>query len=376
MPAGEVFEITYRGNYGGVNVAAPENIIPATDTPFVDNFIFRNRELRTRPKLRSHIPGLLNNVPFGGLTSFLDSNNVVHTVGFAQTGVFQLNSNWPNVVSFGEPAWNQIGPFDDQDKVPNNPWAIVNSVNRLYFTNGSSRIYQWDGISNTIVTTTSICGGTFLVELDAHLLCLATTENVSGVVTNYPARVRWSQSANFAQFDPAVNPGAGFNDMLDVPDSITGIMTIGRVGFVFRANGITELVPVNRGTAPFDFNHLWASDRGIGNIYAQSIANYGSVGIFISTDEIYQMGISSFEEIGRNSLNAIMDDLAEAGPNVFAAIVPQWIKNFIYLVYLLTIQKSDGTSVIWMYAIRDKNWTRFTSKRGFPTAKFRHVISR
>src|SRR5208337_1459058 len=107
-------------------------------------------------------------------------------------------------------------------------------------------------------------GAYFLIELNAQLVMLNTIESVGG---NYTQRIRWSPSGIPTIWDPNVNIGAGFNDELDVADAITGAFTVGTTAFILRNNGITEMISNSgSGTNPFSFNHLWASDRGIGNI--------------------------------------------------------------------------------------------------------------
>src|SRR5262249_4464516 len=156
--------------------------------------------------------------------------------------------------------------------------------------------------------------GNFLTELDNHILLAYVTETLNSVTIPVANRIRWSNNGfsptntagvfggnlgtSAATFDPTIFVSAGSNDFLDCPDIITGLMTLGRDGYVFRQNGITHLSPTGRGSAPFDFNHLWASQNGIGNIYPFSIAQYGNMGIFISFEQIYQITPGGMQPIG------------------------------------------------------------------------------
>jgi len=185
-------------------------------------------------------------------------------------------------------------------------------------------------------------------------------------------------------------------------------MMLGRVGYIFRSNGITEIDPTGIGTAPFDFNHLWASQLGIGNIKYTGIAQYGTTGVFVSSDNIYSVQSYQISAIGGTARDAIYADLSlnsnaavnatygtNAPPfpqNVFSALVPLFSSgvgnvpnagsglnagylygqsandtSFIYLVYILCIPMVGGTKV-WVYSFEDQNWTDFFLVNDWVTA--------
>jgi len=197
-------------------------------------------------------------------------------------------------------------------------------------------------------------GAYFLIELNAQLIMLNTVESTG----NYPQRVRWSPSGIPTIWDPNVNIGAGFNDELDVPDAITGAFTVGTTGFILRTNGITELTSSGiSGENPFAFNHLWASDRGIGNVLPFGYASFGPIGIFISVDDIYNVSLGGFNKIGGAARDAIYQDIAAATYYIIGEIVPYYQNNYIYNNYRLTIPQGIN-SVTWVYSIEDQYWTR------------------
>lgn len=377
------FEIPYKGPWKGTNTMAPETDIDPAETPSANNFLYRIRELRSRPRQKFALPGVPGDAVFNGIVTFLDSNDVVHTVCVTPTGLYQLNAGWQTNLS---KAWNLIGVYASQPG-PNVPIAHATFVNKFYWTNGANHLYQWDGITSptklkptpfvdaaTIsqpVAGTTV-GAFFMGELNSQLIMLNTVEGKGNGFSNFPQRVRWSASGNPTIWDPTVDISAGYVDELDVPDSITGFFTIGRNGFIFRSNGITEMVPTGVGTNPYDFNHLWASDRGIGNIYAFSVASYGPVGFFISNDDVYEVSLGGFERVGGNSRDAIFNDLVSTTSNPVAAVLPYITQNFIYLMYVLTIPVGNNT-IMWVYSVDDKSWTRWTKQNGLYTGKARFV---
>lgn len=425
------FEITYKGPFRGNNISLPEDVIPIDYSPSLNNYILKYGEIRTRPN--SSINTILapnDNFPIGLITSFVDANNVFHTVAVTASGLWQLNGNWNRIPKKRQKTWNKIGQYPVA-----NPLGIpVNSavfINKIFWTNGGTNLWYWDGISNigapnlwqkntaykqgtqiqdkngflqvaqnsgvsgsaipawsvtlsgvtTDGTTAPIswinngkpapadgfsaaavidatngytAGAYFLIELNSQLLMLNTTESIGG---NFTQRIRWCPSGMPTIWDNNINIGAGWNDELDVPDSITGAFTVGTTAFILRNNGITEVTSTGNAENPFNFDHLWASDRGIGNVFPFGYAAFGPLGIFLSSDEIYNVSLGGFNKIGGTSLDAIYGDLSESVGIPLASIVPYYSNKYIYNHYRLAIPQSKG-SVLWNYSFQDQSWVR------------------
>lgn len=431
------FEIKYQGPFKGNNVALPEDVIGREYSPFLNNFILKNGELRTRPWSGNILPPTPDGFPIIGITSFLDANNVFHTVAVTGTGLFQLNKNWNRLPYTPLKTWSRVGTYPIQPG-PNIPFASSVFTNKIFWTNGGTNLWFWDGIASvnsprkwqsntsyvqgtqiqdtngnlqvaqnagisgstqptwintlgsTVVdntgtgfSTTPItwqengkaalngfgftnaayvdaangvtAGAYFLIELNAQLLMLNTVESVGG---NFPQRIRWCASGLPTVWDSNLNIGAGFNDELDVPDAITGAFTVGTTAFVLRTNGITEItINGSSATNPFAFNHLWASDRGIGNVFPFGYASYGPLGMFIALDDIYNVSLGGFKKVGGVSRDAIFNDLAAATNIPIASILPQYSSNYVYNHYRLEIPQGPN-SVRWRYSFEDDSWQR------------------
>lgn len=404
--AGKPFEITYSpagwsappggiaagwsSPYGGLNVQTPENLIGPQYTPAMNNFMFRNSELRTRPLLRRFMPGPDGTNKILGGTSFLSVQGVWHTVCWTANGMFQLQPNSDQIVAVGGNPWAFVGGVQMAQSNIVYPRAFQNI---LYYTNGNGHLSMWDGIAahpvqdaafsgatNPPPGNATTYGGAYLGELDSHLLIANVTEVTNNIVSFFPQRVRWSNigfnpgtslgsgglGANLgtagATFDPSININAGVNDFIDVPDVISGLMFMGQMGYIFRPNGITEVFPTGNGQVPFDFNHLWASEKGIGNVYPATIAQYGNFGVFVASDNVYKVsGQASIGAIGGGARDAIMVDLASTQNTPRAVITPGFQLGFTYLVYLLIIPLPGGGSRIYVYSFEDDNWAMWTA---------------
>jgi len=356
----------------------------------MSGIMLRNAELRSMPPfvLKFPAPDAIN--PILGQYSFIDVNNVAHTVMWTSRGLWQLSGNNPPLAA----SWSILGG----PAMPPNPVSYRAFANTMYYTNGAPFVGSWDGITQQPTSTTTfgdasiaasvagiskadsptiIAGSTgplaigalFLAELDNHILLANVTVldqlgvNASpsgaitpaGVIFNFPQRIWWSANGLPNQWDFAANTNAGENDFLDVPDQITGIITLGIAGYIFRSNGITQFVPTGNGLVPFQFDHLWASDHGVGNIYPWSIHSYGAFGCFVSTEQIYQIGVNSFSDIGGTARDAIIADLALASNTPVGMIQPTEALGYVYLTYRISIPLGTFTRH-YIYSFEQKSW--------------------
>lgn len=359
------FEIIYAGPYTGFNVQKPENLIADSDTPASNDFFFRNSELRSRP---SFVPDFTSAAP-GTITA---AGVLGTTMWAAVTGHGLYTYN------FGGATWNLVaGSAGLSSPIAN--WRIFNSV--LYLTmQGQPTLSSWDGTTFTLSIATVAGGATtvgafFLDELSQQLLMANTVESDA---TTHPTRLRWSAVNLPTVWDPTVNTNAGFNDFIDVPDQITGTMMLGRIGYIFRTDGITEIDPTGNGAAPFQFNHLWASQYGVGNVAFYASAQYGLTGVVIARDNIYSIQSYQLQPIGGNARDLIMSNISNAGGgNIFGAIVPHFTSGVlptftpglglvvgntvIYLTYWLFMPATlpSQNTRVWVYSFEDSNWQAF-----------------
>lgn len=448
------FEQIYEGPFRGIHVSLPENQIPEVYSPNISNFILKNAELRTRPRMTVGALGTPDGYPIDVVDTFQDANTAWHTVIVNRRGLWQLN---PNFRANPAPDWNLIGVFPVQPG-PDIPVANAVFLNKFYWTNGSNNLWVWDGISsvgtpfpwvknqrvfngfrivdsngnvqiviqagftgntapvwattvgsNTTDTATGTfppavwvnngkpgvtngfyatamvdsangisAGAFFIGVLASRMLLLSTIEGpaFSGSGAPFNQRIRWCASGQPSIWDPAVNIGAGFVDLLEVPDIISGFMAIGdKTGFVFRANGISEMTATSDGILPFDFNHLWASEHGIGNVLPFSISSFGPIGMFISADDIYSISIGGFKNVGGVARDAIFADLAAATSTPLSTMLPKWTNSYSYLVYLLAIPFGADTK-FWMYSLEEGSWVTWVKKNVTVTGRANFVATR
>jgi hypothetical protein len=406
--------VEYFGPYAGIDTQTPENLLADNASPALSNFMLRNKELRSRPALIQPFPGVTGSVGHItsqlGISSFVDINGMYHTVTWNRNFLYQFN---PALLP-GDPWVAMVGAPSDMQT---NTVAYRAFANSIYYASVAQPIGKphaggggggfppsitpflayWNGIdaapvfthtfsdasvsnsiagisrtdsptvgaslpgSPTIVGPIAI-GGQYLGELNNQIILanvLIEDQNNSAIY-NFPNLIWWSANGLPLQWDPTQNTSAGFNPFLDVPDLITGMVTLGVAGYIFRTNGITEFAPTGSAVTPFRFDHMWASDHGIGAVLPFSIAQYGPTAAFIAIDNIYTLGLTSATPIGGTARDAIMADLA-AMPSPtgviqpFANIIPIYKKGYVYLTYKIFIPFPTFMRV-WTYSFEDKNW--------------------
>lgn len=365
------FEITYEPPFKGLHVQAPETAIEPGYSPATQNFFFRNNELRSRPVFTtSGVPPAPNGtVAF--IASFFDATAMMHTVALTSTALYQLTplNAWVSLLG----GVTGSGPTPFQTFANRIVWSSLLST--------APNIYYWDGIATSPGTAqTTITGGpnnfgaAFLTETNNSILAAYTSEQATpgGAITTFSNRIRWSGNGlnlnAVGLFDPAVNLSAGSNDFLDVPDAITGLLSIGSsVTYIFRTNGITEQSVNSSGVLPFTWNHLWGQQMGIGNVFPGLISSYGSIGMFVDYENVYQVSLYSFEPVGGTARDAIIADLQNATGTPYGGFADQVVAGYVWLTYHICIPLAGGMKE-WVYDLEQKSWQPFFVSTFTPTA--------
>lgn len=333
------------------NVPTPHN--PPNSFDEIRNFLCRKGRFHTRPKLEAFgnppDSAVLRNV-----RTFMDVQNNFHTLA--------LTTAHPYMITSG-PTYNLLTlPGGIADLTGTSlPYGIISSNARVYFSNGSRVILYSDGESS-VKDSTSPGAARFLALNAQHLIAAYCTEPEPGVAgsRDYPQRVRWAKSGdpnNWTSF------GAGANDLIDVPDVITGLATLGRNTAIFRTNGITLMGATGNGAAPFAFENMTSAPSGVGNRYPYSLALFNETAAFVSANDIYTVNSGlNLEAIGSRAKKKIFSQLEQAsGDQVCGFIIPRLGPGIDYLSYWLSI---PGVNVTWVYSYDEQSWQEFTSTAG------------
>ncbi|HEY1644801.1 MAG TPA: hypothetical protein VGF75_00260, partial [Candidatus Saccharimonadales bacterium] len=313
------FRIEYRTPLGGIDSSAPPQFIDGGNLVNCTNILVRNGQYTPAQPQPLSSTGLPTNealIGFGSLP-FLGGNGSV--VQYDPTGIFAVTlSGTAGALTIKAyqadditGGWVNIGTQTDLGSGPIGRLTYVTINQVVYFSApGLTSIYSLSLVTGSItfefqlgVLTTAL-GCSYLGEMNGRLIAINVWQFVMGTGTvNFPYQVAWSAAGEqygvWNVLDGSGNPtGAGFNNLPDVEDVLTGSQFIGPTAYLYRQQGITEMTPLNSGIDPFDFNHLWASEHGIGCPFDNTMSQYGSEGAFISDVDVFTMGLAGINQIG------------------------------------------------------------------------------
>jgi hypothetical protein len=255
------------------------------------------------------------------------------------------------------------------------PATINQTLSSQQVTVPNLTVANIDTIQLRIVSQATAGGGVGVVSsINGNITtCSATIVGAPATITisEFPFQYAWSAgSGQYGIFNPTsydsngnlIATGAGYNNLPDVEDSITGLFNTGPTQFVLRGQGITEVTALNNGENPFEFDHLWASHKGIGTINPNSVGQYGSMGAFFSDTGIYTFGYEGINEITGKATSSIYTDIMiTCQANLIAGgMGPVFINGEVYLVYLIAaVNPNNNIIYIWMWNSKTKEWFRF-----------------
>jgi hypothetical protein len=290
------------------------------------------------------------------MKTFMDVQNNLHTLALTTQNAYMVTPG---------PVYNLLGYPGSIANLGGTslPYGYAVTNNRVYFSNGSVEILYSDGEAN-LKSANAPGSARFLSLNAAHLIAAYTTEPAPGVVgsTVFPQRVRWAKSGDPNDWSSFTS---GLSDLLDIPDVITGLATMGRNTGVFRTNGITAMIPTGVGANPFNFENVTQSSLGIGNYYPYSLAVYNDMACFVAQNDIYICDSGfGIKAIGGKAKKQIMQQLAaSSGDVVMGFPVAQLGPGIDYLSYWLVIPPGN----VWIYQFDEDNWQQFNSSVGRPT---------
>lgn len=328
--------------------------VPATETgpggfDEVTNFFCVRGRLQTRPKLNTFVSAP-DGLPIYLMRSYKDVNGSLHTLVVTTKTAYHLTD------AAGTPTLNALNfPAGVTDlSSTNRPFGVAAVLNRVYFSNGETKVLYADG-SDTLKIAGDVPGGArFLAVIGGHLVLAFVKESS----TNYSNRIRWSAIGVPNSYEHYT---AGSTNLFEVPDDITGAVGASRSGFIFRTNGLTMVTATGVAVAPLAFENFATEPEGVGNVYPYSLAAYGNrFVVFVADDDIYKVLLPEFVPIGGLARKAIFDDIALANGPIVGKIVPNLGVGYPFLSYWLSIPKASN-SVTWVYSLSEQSWTRFVA---------------
>lgn len=358
---GQYHEFVYQGFKAMDASSSPLSLSPDTLAQSM-GYRIRDGKLYAQFKTIAGPGALPDNNPVFGINSFIDSNRVQHTVALSNAGnIYQLLLGWTgqgtthdwssSLVPVSIPNWYYDKP------------AFYTFKNVLYMSSGNY-LLSWDGLaaSTTFSVASSVAGSVYLKTITNRLIMGFTNEGVVGTPAGYPTRIRWSATNQPTVWDPDVNIDAGFIDLDDIGDGISGLICIGTTLLILSPTCIKVMTPTGNGALPFSFDNFWLAPYGVGCTMPQTADSFGATGFFVGQDNIYAVTLNGIQAIGTPIADYFFSTLANltqngsslSAPNVFVygRVVPVNINGIVDVFYnlYLSAQYSNGNGISYVFS--------------------------
>jgi hypothetical protein len=388
------FRIEYRTPIGGVDTSAPPQFIDGSKLIRASNVLIRDG---------AYTPSTALPLAWGAAGSY---NPTFDFIGFGElpfigtsgggqynaAGYFYITATYSGG-NATVTAWQGGDLTDGVLNIGSVTLPCLGTLGRLTFITINQVVYlSAPGLTGILQLTlvigsvtfafqlsllTANLGCSYLREMNGRLLAMNVWQVDPGppsIVINFPYQVAWSADSEqygiWDVLDGSGNPtGAGFNNLPDVEDVITGAVFEGPTGYIYRQQGITEVVGLNSGIQPFQFEHLWASYKGIGTVYPNTLDQYGSESAFLSDGDVYSMGVQGLTPISGTAKQAIYATLYASNNNAFGLMCPVTYNGEPEMYYILIMQPITPVlgafqTIYWMYSYTSKEWTQFLLVNG------------
>lgn len=260
---------------GGLNVSLDPTFLVDTDSPNLSCIWLDGGLVKKDTGRKAFGTGNL-----GGYAMFMDSfpmrDGSIHYLYATPTKLYKSLANGTySDITAGNFTGNNTDRFSScvtQDANGNDFYIITNGVDPIKCWTGTGNIANLGGLANTANTAKIV--GTF----KNRCILGFTTEGGAG----QPTRVRWSALADPANWTDTAN-GAGFVELVDTPDWITGFLKYKERFIIFKERSIWELVYVGY---PDIFKPATLMD-GVGSLGPDFPMSLGDRIVFYGTDSVY-----------------------------------------------------------------------------------------
>lgn len=161
-----------------------------------------------------------------------------------------------------------------------------------YFANLGPMILKYSGPG--FFTTSSLYNGfQVLRKFAGSLIGLRQTNQLGVYTANEDMIFAWTSGEDLDEWAPVEAngdvTGAGFEELADIGDYLSGLIVSGGTAFIIRSQGLSYATATGNESLPFDVNHIGLGDQGEGAQVQQLIAQYDQTGCFVGNTDVFQI---------------------------------------------------------------------------------------
>jgi hypothetical protein len=159
----------------------------------------------------------------------------------------------------------------------------------IYIANVGPMILKYSG-PGTLAVSTLFNGQTVLRKFGGALIGLGQIPQSGTIVQNTSMILSFSAQTDLDVWDPITTAGlvtgAGFEQLADIGDFLTGLIVSNGTAFIIRSQGISYASVTGNGTDPFFISHIGLGDKGEGSQLPQLVCQYDQTGAFVSNSDV------------------------------------------------------------------------------------------
>jgi len=145
-----------------------------------------------------------------------------------------------------------------------------------------------------LFTTSTMYNGVGVIRKFAGSMIGLRLQNQLGVYTqNQDMIFAWTSGENLDEWAPetvaGLVTGAGFEQLADIGDYLTGLIVSNGTAFIIRAQGVSYATATGNSTLPYSVNHIGLGDQGEGGQVAALVCQYDQSGVYVGNSDIYQV---------------------------------------------------------------------------------------
>jgi len=113
--------------------------------------------------------------------------------------------------------------------------------------------------------------------------------------------------------------GAGFAQLADIGDYLSGLIVSGGTAFILRSQGISYATATGNATNPYSFAHIGLGDQGEGSELSYLECQYDQTGAFVGNSDIFQVS-TSISSIGNKIKHLLYQSLLNDSYRLYTSI--------------------------------------------------------
>ena len=238
-----------------------------------------------------------------------------------------------------------------------NKASIASVVGILYIGNIGPAIIKYGG-PGLFVTSTTLQGVRVLRKFAGSLIGLGLIPAPGTVIASVDMIFAWSATLNLDTWAPlgldGYVTGAGFAQLADIGDYLTGLIVTNATAFIIRSQGISYATATGNATSPFNFNHIGLGDEGEGAQVTALLAQYDQSGLYVGNSDVYQLA-NGITAVGAKINKALFNTLGENSFRLFGNAACAVMLTSETVLFLLAIG-----NVIYIYNPSNATWQTIT----------------